>query len=227
MHNLSNQIKQKVLRNFLFICFIIIFTLIILNVMNNYNLIPKKYYNAKHFNIKTVYSQTDYNHNNIDDYSDFLLGARKNSFTKDYEDSDLRVIFNAFTNAGYSLNEMLDNDIKRYPADYLTYNPDEVMSFQIIQNLRIYFDKYAVSLTKDYLQVAQWQPGDIVFFTENHLGIVSDRRNKNGIAYVIYLQDKQLLEEDYLSKAKIIGHYRFDASTISKDLLVPYSASVQ
>ena len=54
-----------------------------------------------------------------------------------------------------------------------------------------------------------WQGGDIVIF-KNHIGIISDRRNKNGIPYVIHHCPWQFrYEENILERRKdIIGHYR-------------------
>lgn len=49
----------------------------------------------------------------------------------------------------------------------------------------------------------QWQGGDIVIF-EKHIGIVSDRRNWDGVPYVIHHNDpwQTAYEQD------IVGHYR-------------------
>ena len=56
----------------------------------------------------------------------------------------------------------------------------------------------------------QWQGGDIVIF-ENHIGIVSDMRNKRGVPYVIHHSGpfQAAYEEDILeSRGDIVGHYR-------------------
>ena len=75
---LTNQLqktKKATIRNFVTVMFIIMFTLVTLIIMNVF--LPKQYYNANNFSIKTIYSNIDYNDNMIDDYSDFVLGARK------------------------------------------------------------------------------------------------------------------------------------------------------
>ena len=52
-------------------------------------------------------------------------------------------------------------------------------------------------------EIEEWQGGDIVIF-HNHVGIVSDHRNKNGVLYVIHhsnpVQDsyEQNILEKYL-----------------------------
>lgn len=46
---------------------------------------------------------------------------------------------------------------------------------------------------------------------ENHIGIVSDRRNKNGVPYIIHHNDpwQSAYEQDILEKrTDIVGHYR-------------------
>lgn len=52
--------------------------------------------------------------------------------------------------------------------------------------------------------------GDIVVF-ENHIGIVSDKRNRNGIPFVIHHANpyQRDYEEDILEYHNdIVGHYR-------------------
>jgi len=55
--------------------------------------------------------------------------------------------------------------------------------------------------------------GDIVIF-KKHIGIVSDRRDKNGVPYIIHHGSKyqRAYEQKYLkSKAdEIVGHYRWE-----------------
>lgn len=236
MNNLKNNIKENITKTFIFILIIILFTLIVLYIMDYYNLIPKEYYNASDFGIKTIYSKSDYNHNHIDDYTDFVLGAREDAenhptyISKYYDDSYppenegvcTDVIWRAFKKAGYSLRDMVDNDIKANPEDYPNItNRDINIDFRRVINLEIFFEKYASSFKlslnpKDY---DSWQPGDIVIFEHKHIGIISDRRNKDGVAYVIHNNGQPIREEDYLTKAKITGHYRFDATKISKEIL--------
>ena len=74
-------------------------------------------------------------------------------------------------------------------------------------------------ITTNTQKIAEWQPGDIVIFEDKHIGIISDRRNKNGIPYVIHNGGQENREEDYLTKKEITGHYRFDASKIDETIL--------
>ena len=119
--NKLEQEKQNIISSFIFIVIIVIFTIIVLTVMNN-NFIPKEYYKASDFNIKTIYSDSDYDDDNIDDYSELVVGARKdaqkkptyiskyydNSFPPDNEGVCTDVIWRAFKNAGYTFKGMVD-----------------------------------------------------------------------------------------------------------------------
>ncbi len=92
-----------------------------------------------------------------------------------------------------------------------------------MRNLRIFLEEYAVSLTLDTNEIAEWQPGDIVIFgADKHIGIISDKRNRDGQPYVIHNGGQPNREEDYLDKATVTGHYRFDASLIDKSSLVEW-----
>ena len=93
----------------------------------------------------------------------------------------------------------------------------------LFRNLEVFFSKYALNLTLDVNDISEWQPGDIVVFDSRHIGIISDRRNKQGDAYVIHNSGQPNREEDVLRKrAKkdpISGHFRWDASKI-EDIII-------
>lgn len=229
--------KRNIISAFIFIVIIVIFTIIVLTVMNKF-FIPKEYYKASHFNIKTIYSEADYDNDNIDDYSDFVLGARKDAqkkptyISKYYEEGYppsnegvcTDVIWRAFKQAGYSLRDMIDEDIKNHPEDYPNIkNRDKNIDFRRVINQKIFFEKYAESLTLSTKRVSEWQPGDIVVFEDKHIGIISDRRNKKGIPFVIHNGGQPNREEDYLTTQKVTGHYRFDATKLDETILKPWS----
>lgn len=229
--------KKYIIRNFIFIISIIIFTVSILFAMDYFNLIPKEYYKASKFNIKTIYSSVDFDNDKIDDYSDFVLGARNyvakkpkyiskyydNSYPPDTEGVCTDVVWQAFKNAGYSLRDMVDNDIKNNPDDYPEVKTKDInIDFRRVRNLKVFFNKYAINLTLDPQRIEEWQPGDIVIFNDEHIGIISDRRNKNGLNYVIHNYGQPKLEEDFLTKSKITGHYRFDARELDENTLIKW-----
>lgn len=232
------KVKSMIFRSSIYIIFVIFVTIVVMLTLKS-DLFPKEWYEANDFGIKTVYSKVDYNDNNIDDYSDFVLGARKDALNRptyiskyyeggyppDDEGVCTDVIWRAFKNAGYSLKDMVDNDIKLHIEDYKDIKTiDENIDFRRVRNLRVFFSKYAISLTLDYEEYEEWQPGDIVIFeNDKHIGIVSDRRNKKGITYIIHNGAQLNREEDYLENGKeLTGHYRFDASKIEKDVLVKW-----
>ena len=193
-------------------------------------------YTAEDFGIATILSSVDYNGNGTDDYTDILQGARKDAqnrptydgsyYAGGYPPDDIGVctdvVWRAFKNAGYSLRDMVDKDIRTRPEAYPKIEtPDNNIDFRRVRNLRIFFDTYAIALTLDIDEIAQWQPGDIVIFgKDKHIGIISDKRNKDGQPYVIHNGGQPTREEDYLSRSTVTGHYRFDASKINEDVLV-------
>ena len=87
---------------------------------------------------------------------------------------------------------------------------DKNIDFRRVQNLKVYFENNAISLTTDVSKIDEWQGGDIVVFRK-HIGIVSDNRNSNGIPFVIHHANPFQLryEEDILTiKNDIVGHFR-------------------
>ena len=119
---------------------------------------------------------------------------------------------------------MVDNDISARTQAYpLIDKPDTNIDFRRVRNLHIFFEKYAISLTTDINDISEWQPGDIVIFNnDKHIGIVSDRRNRDGVTYIIHNGGQPVREEDYLGRSPVIAHYRFDASNIDENILVEW-----
>ena len=87
---------------------------------------------------------------------------------------------------------------------------DKNIDFRRVKNLKVYFDNNAISLTTDIKEIEEWQGGDIVVF-KKHIGIISDKRNRKGICFVIHHANPYQIyyEEDILEhRDDIIGHYR-------------------
>ena len=186
----------------------------------------------------TVISDVDANHNGIDDYTDILLGARMDAeahptydgryWDTGYPPDDIGVctdvIWRAFKNAGYNLRAMVDHDIAiSNDTDYHILYPDSNIDFRRVSNLQVFFSKYALNLTLDIHEIHEWQPGDIVVFNGKHIGIISDKRNRDGEPYVIHNSGQPLREEDILRKRAekdpVSGHFRWDAENI-QDIVV-------
>lgn len=200
---------------------------------------PEKTYTAESFGIETVHSPVDFNGNGTDDYTDFLLGARRDAenlpaydnsyyaggYPPDGSGACTDLVWRAFRNAGYGLKDMIDADIAAHPDSYPGVNgkPDPNIDFRRTANLKTYFERHAVPLTMDPAEIAEWQPGDIVTFGTHHIGIVSDRRNQSGVPYLIHNAGQPRREEDALTRCgEISGHFRFDASRLPKTELLPF-----
>ncbi|MGI6358595.1 MAG: DUF1287 domain-containing protein [Bacillota bacterium] len=209
------------------------------HIADYWNLIPKRYYEASDFSIETVQSSVDYNGNGIDDYTDILLGAREDAQKRPRYDGSYHaggyppdnigvctdVIWRAFRNAGYCLKDMVDQDIAAHPELYpgLDRVPDPNIDFRRVTNLKVFFQRYAQPLTLDPTEIDQWQPGDIVTFGTKHIAIVSNRRNRDGITYIIHNSGQPVREEDALTRSEqISGHFRFDASLLEDSCLLPF-----
>ncbi len=230
--------QRTVFRKTILPILITVMLIVVLLTLNYFNLLPKKTYSAEDFHIDTILSSMDYNGNGTDDYTDILLGARadaKNHPTYDgayyhggYPPDDIGVctdvVWRAFKNAGYSLRDMVNKDISARPKAYpMIEKPDNNIDFRRVSNLHIFFEKYAISLTLDTDEIAEWQPGDIVIFgNDKHIGIISDKRNKDGQPYVIHNGGQPNREEDYIDRATVTGHYRFDASLVNEDILLKW-----
>ena len=185
---------------------------------------PKRLPDRYGAEIPQVHSSVDKDNDGIDDQTDILQGAldyvvsRPKYKSKYYQTGYPNdgygvctdVVAFALKNAGYDLMTLVQQDIEANPADYDIDEPDQNIDFRRVKNLRVYFSHSAISLTTDISEIEEWQGGDIVVF-KNHIGIVSDRRNENGVPYVIHHNDPwhRTYEEDILEdREDIVGHYR-------------------
>lgn len=184
----------------------------------------KNYYEDVDFNIETYVSSVDKDNDGIDDQTD-MLGNVKEYISKNpkykskYYDTGYPndeygvctdVVAFGMLGAGYDLMELVNEDILKNPEKYNLENIDKNIDFRRVRNLKIYLDSNAISLTTDINQIEKWQGGDIIVF-EKHIGVISDKRNKNGIPYVIHHANPYQLnyEEDFLEyRNDIVGHYR-------------------
>lgn len=200
------------------------------------------YYSGEDFGISALRSTVDFDGDGVDDYRDFLLGAREDARRKPtyddryweegYPPEDIGVcadvIWRAFREAGYSLREMVDRDVRLRPEAYPNITtPDDNIDFRRVVNLEVFFREYAISLSCDPRDIEEWQAGDIVIFANSagrssHIGIISDRRTVRGVTYVIHNGGQEEREENFLGEMRIVGHYRFDASRIDAEALIPW-----
>jgi len=212
-----------------YMSFIIIVAVIfaVLVLLKNFNMLPEKIYYAEDFNIQVIKSENDLDSDGIDDYSDILQGAKleaenKPAYRSGYYDGGYPpnnegvctdVIWRALKNAGYNLKEMVDKDIKESLSLYTSIDkPDPNIDFRRVRNLKVFFDKNYTKLTNNPYDIDEWMPGDIVIFGTSHIAIISDRRNEEGIPYIIHNASQPNRDEDaimYWHKTRgITGHYR-------------------
>ncbi len=208
-----------------------------------FGLLPHKTYTAEDFGIETVKSTVDFNQNGIDDATDILRGAQADAKKQPkndgrywggggYPPEDVGVctdvVWRALCNAGYNLRDMVDRDIRANPEAYPRVNghPDRNIDFRRVPNLLAFFKRNAESITTDPMVITAWQPGDIVVFGTHHIGIISDKRNKNGIPYLIHNSGQLKREEDaLLSCGEISGHFRFNGQKLPEGLMIPFETA--
>lgn len=191
-----------------------------------WNIIEHRSFPNASFDIETYVSANDQDQDGIDDQTDILQGVRAYVSTKPlykskYYDTGYPndqygvctdVVAFGLINAGFDLKKLVNDDILKDPESYDTVSIDENIDFRRVRNLYIYFENNASKLTNDIYDIEQWQGGDIAIF-ENHVGVVSDKRNRNGVNFIIHhfgiLQIRY--EEDILEyRDDIIGHYRIN-----------------
>lgn len=208
----------------LFFIFVLIIFVVVFRFLYVENIIPHRMYSNSDFNINTYISDTDKDSDGIDDQTDILEGVRnyiktKPKYKSKYYETGYPndnygvctdVVSNGLLNAGYDLKELVYNDIKKNKSKYDITTIDKNIDFRRVRNLKVFFKNNAKSLTTDVKKKEEWQGGDIVIF-KKHIGIISDKRNKNGTPFVIHHRGVFQLryEEDILENRKdIVGHYR-------------------
>ncbi len=190
----------------------------------------------------TFTSSVDANGNGVDDYTDIVRGARKDAeamptydtgyYQGGYPPSDrgacTDVVWRAFANAGYDLKAMVDADIAARPQAYprVISKPDPNIDFRRTGVLDVFFSTYGVTLGTD-IHGDDWEQGDIVVFEHTrHIGVVSDRRDKQGMPLIIHNMGQKQRENDYLAfrtHMAVTGHYRFDASRVPQSVIKTWS----
>lgn len=187
------------------------------------------------FNIPNLGVGYDANKNRVDDARDILEAAKdyvaRNPHyeeLKEYEDgwptgnsgSNGDVVAYALNAAGYNLKSLIYQDIQKNPEVYGDTPQGENIAFRVVENQRIFLQRYGEPKDTNFYNKNEWQAGDIIFFEKNHVAIVADKVNKNGVRFIIhhfwehqagYFQD--VLETE--AWGKIVGHYRISARALS------------
>ncbi len=215
--------KKKMLISAIIAASIVIIVLVFY-ILYSFNYIPHKKYSNDDFNIKTYKSNIDKDGDEVDDQTDILNNVRayissnpkykSNYYANGYPDDEYGVCTDVVAfglkGAGYDLMQLVNEDIINNRSDYDVEIIDKNIDFRRVVNLKVYFENNAIPLTTDIRKIDEWQGGDIVIFS-NHIGIVSDKRNRKGITFVIHHGSpyQRYYEEDILESRKdIVGHYR-------------------
>ncbi|OUN88493.1 DUF1287 domain-containing protein [[Collinsella] massiliensis] len=169
-------------------------------------------------------SQRDRDGDGIDDQTDILDSAlayvqtrpryRSAYYAGGYPDDGCGVCTDvvafALRGAGFDLRALMAEDIAAAPEAYGIFEPDADIDFRRVPNVRVYLERHAEALTCDTADINAWQGGDVVVY-DGHVGIVSDRRNADGVPYLIHQASPFQLayEEDALASfGEVVGHYR-------------------
>ena len=221
----SDMTRKDLAMYYAIIIVLFVFCSIVFYVQTHYQhtsaIRPEDDYKGK---IPQLHSSEDRDDDGVDDQLDILNGAlayvstrpkyKSRYYENGYPDDNYGVctdvVAYALKYAGYDLQVLVDADIRVHPQDYMVAEPDANIDFRRVRNLNIFFSHTAVALTTDVSEIEAWQGGDIVIF-ERHIGIVSDRRNKNGVPYIIHHNDpwQMAYEQDILEKrTDIVCHYR-------------------
>ena len=200
---------------------IVLLIILIISVFIIYN--PKTYSDSD-FSIKTYKSSIDKDSDGINDQTDILNNALKyigkkpkyksKYYSTGYPNDNFGVctdvIAYSLLNTGYDLMKLVNEDIKNNKELYNIKHTDINIDFRRVRNLNIYFKRNSINLSTNIYDIFEWQEGDIVIF-KNHIGIVSNKRNKKGIPYIIHHSSKfqrNYIEDILGKKYKVIGHYR-------------------
>lgn len=225
MRRSQEQRRKQIIRRVLI--FGVLAVVIIIGILYKLNVIPHPYYYNSHFGIITYKSEVDMDGDGIDDQTDILQGVRSYIATKpkyksvyyaggyptDEYGVCTDVVAQGFLNAGYDLKELVSADIMEAPTAYNIKTPDSNIDFRRVRNLRVFFQRHAISLTTDVTDIEEWQGGDIIIFKDDHIGIISDKRNGNGTVFIIHHGSPMQAgyEQDILEgRDDIVGHYRWN-----------------
>lgn len=124
----------------------------------------------------------------------------------------IRALRDAF---GLDLQRRVHLDMRahfwHYPQHWGLSRPDPNIDHRRVPNLETFFERqgWALAVTTD---PSTYRPGDMVTCIVPphlpHIMIVSDRKNRTGVPYVIHNIGAGVREEDRLFEFELTGHYR-------------------
>lgn len=213
-----------VARAALVVAFVIAAALLYALLAPTLSALPGRRLGDRDFGLAPYRSAVDADADGIDDQTDILASTKAYVETDPAYESDYYeggypddgrgvctdVVAAGLLGAGYDLRALVDEDIRAAPGSYDVGVPDANIDYRRVRNLRVWFSRHATSLSLDTGDIDAWRGGDIVCW-EDHIGIVSDRRNGDGVPYVIHHWGtlQVVFEEDSLADfGEIVGHWR-------------------
>ena len=116
------------------------------------------------------------------------------------------------------VHEDMENNFSRYPQIWGLNQPDKNIDHRRVPNLQAFFKRKGWELTLSN-HPSEFKPGDIVtcIIPPNlpHIMIVSDRRSRENIPFVIHNIGNGTQEEDRLFEFELNGHYRIKGIALS------------
>jgi uncharacterized protein YijF (DUF1287 family) len=129
------------------------------------------------------------------------------------------VIIRGLRNAGYDLQQLMHEDMKRdfsaYPKLWGLSAPDSNIDHRRVPNHLVFMRRHGLELPRSTAgrDAATWQPGDLVYWRlpsgQTHCGVISNDRSEGGLPLVIHNIGPVASQQDCLTAWEIIGHSRY------------------
>ena len=126
------------------------------------------------------------------------------------------VVIRAFRALGDDLQVRVHEDMRRhfdaYPRLWGLRSTDRNIDHRRVPNLQTFFTRHGRKLAISN-RAEDFEPGDIVTWRLSnglpHIGLVSDRRNRDGVPLILHNIGAGTQEQDLLFAFEITGHYRY------------------
>jgi uncharacterized protein YijF (DUF1287 family) len=126
------------------------------------------------------------------------------------------VVIRAFRVLGDDLQVRVHDDMRRhfdaYPKLWGLHRTDRNIDHRRVPNLQTFFTRHGKRLPIT-MDAEDYQPGDIVTWRLSnglpHIGLVSDRRSREGVPLILHNIGAGTQEQDMLFAFEITGHYRY------------------
>lgn len=116
-----------------------------------------------------------------------------------------------------AVNRDMNADFAAYPATWGLTRPDRNIDHRRVANLATLFTRIGAELPLTD-EPTPYLPGDIVTWALPgnlaHIGIVSDRRTRDGTPLILHNIGSGAQEEDILFAYPITGHFRLSADAV-------------